>query len=305
MRLQPKSWINRREAYFIGLTILAAAIFYRPLAIVVGSSFSVDQYSQVLVVPPLSGLLLYMEKKRIFARVSFSQVGAALYVVFMGTFAYLARYAGAMDASNYISLSVLLFIACCIAAFLFCYGFHPLRAGAFPVFFLILMTPLPDKLRNHTITFLQYGSAEITDWLFTAAHIPFTRTGVILALPTVTIEIAQECSGIRSSLMLVITGLILGHLFLRSGWSKLALLVLLIPFTIIKNSIRIFTLSTLGMYVNPSFLTGRLHHEGGIVFFALALAGVWVAIWLLQKLENSVMRGSDRETVRDVVVGSS
>ena len=304
MRLQPKPIVNRREAYFVGLIILAAAIFYRPLWIVAGSSFSVDQYSQVLVVPPLSILLLYMEKKKIFAQTSFSQAGIVLYVVFIGVFAYLARNAEAMDASNYIALSILLFTACCIAAFLFSYGSRALQAGAFPVFFLILMTPLPDSLRNQVITFLQYGSADVTDWLFTASGIPFTRAGVILSLPTVTIEIAQECSGIRSSLILVISGLILGHLFLRSGWSKLALLILLIPFTIIKNGIRIFTLSTLGMYVNPSFLTGRLHHEGGIVFFALALACVWVAIWLLQKVENAIMRNDLRETSRDVVVPS-
>ena len=303
--MQPKPWIYRREAYFAALIILAAVVFHRPLAIVARSSFSVDQYSQILVVPPLSVLLLYMEKRKIFARASLSKAGGVLYMIFIGTFAYLARNAGLMDASNYIAFSVLLFAGCCIATFLFCYGFHALRAGAFPVFFLILMTPLPDGLRNHVVTFLQYGSAEVTDWFFTASGIPFTRSGVILALPTVTIEIAQECSGIRSSLILFISGLILGHLFLRSGWSKFALLGLLIPFTIIKNAVRIFTLSTLGMYVDPSFLTGRLHHEGGIVFFALALAVVWGAIWLLQKVENALIRGNNRETVREVMVRSS
>ena len=302
MRLQPKPGVNRREVYFFGLIVLAVVIFYRPLWVVFGSSFSVDQYSQVLVVPPLSALLLHVEKRKIFARTSFSQAGVALYVIFIGAFAYLASRASEIDASNYVALSILLFTASCIAAFLFSYGFHALQAGGFPVFFLILMTPLPDGLRNQGISFLQYGSAEVTDWLFTASGIPFTRSGVILALPSVTIEIAQECSGIRSSLILVISGLILGHLFLKSGWSKLALLVLLIPFTIIKNGIRIFTLSTLGMYVNPSFLTGRLHHEGGIVFFALALAGVWGAIWLLQGFENAIMRKHVGETPQDVVM---
>ena len=300
--MQPKPWIYRREAYFAALIIVAVVVFHHPLAIVARSSFSADQYSQILVVPPLSVLLLYMEKRKIFARASLSQIGGVVYMIFIGTFAYLVKNAGLMDASNYIALSVFLFTGCCIATFLFCYGFHALRAGAFPVFFLILMTPLPDGLRNHVVTFLQYGSAEVTDWFFTASGIPFSRSGVILALPTVTIEIAQECSGIRSSLILVISGLILGHLFLKSGWSKLSLVLLLIPFTIIKNAIRIFTLSTLGMYVNPSFLTGRLHHEGGIVFFALALAGVWGAIWILQRFENAVMRNHVRETSRDVVM---
>jgi hypothetical protein len=40
------------------------------------------------------------------------------------------------------------------------------------------------------------------------------------------------------------------------------------------------------MYVNPSFLTGRLHHQGGIVFFAVAFVALWVIVWILQKIEG-------------------
>jgi len=58
---------------------------------------------------------------------------------------------------------------------------------------------VPDALRNRVIVFLQHGSAVGTDWFFSVANIPFSRDGVVIALPTVSIEIAQECSGIRSS----------------------------------------------------------------------------------------------------------
>jgi hypothetical protein len=33
---------------------------------------------------------------------------------------------------------------------------------------------------------------------------------------------------------------------------------------VLKNGIRIATLTLLAMYVDPSFLAGRLHHEGGL-----------------------------------------
>jgi exosortase/archaeosortase family protein len=62
--------------------------------------------------------------------------------------------------------------------------------------------------------------------------------------------------------------------------------ILLVPLTIIKNAFRIFTLSTLGMYVNPSFLSGRLHHQGGIVFFAVSFMALWIMVWGLQKFEG-------------------
>jgi hypothetical protein len=38
------------------------------------------------------------------------------------------------------------------------------------------------------------------------------------------------------------------------------------------------------MYVDPSFLSGRLHRDGGFIFFAIAFAGILLLIWLFQKL---------------------
>ena len=44
------------------------------------------------------------------------------------------------------------------------------------------------------------------------------------------------------------------------------------PLTILKNGIRIVTLSLLAIHVDPGFLTGQLHHDGGVLFFLLTLA---------------------------------
>jgi exosortase/archaeosortase family protein len=39
----------------------------------------------------------------------------------------------------------------------------------------------------------------------------------------------------------------------------------------VKNGIRITTLTLLSVYVDPGFLYGRLHRQGGFVFFLIAL----------------------------------
>jgi len=54
----------------------------------------------------------------------------------------------------------------------------------------------------------------------------------------------------------------------------------------VKNGIRIVTLSLLSIYVDPSFLTGNLHHQGGILFFLLALGILLPLLWLLQQHER-------------------
>ncbi len=104
------------------------------------------------------------------------------------------------------------------------------------------------------------------------------------------IEVAKECSGIRSSLALLILALLVGHLFLRKFWKQAVFVVAGILMMIIKNGVRIATLTILAQYVDPSFLFGRLHHDGGVVFFLLGLLLLWPVLWLLQRGDKT--RGS-------------
>ncbi len=81
---------------------------------------------------------------------------------------------------------------------------------------------------------------------------------IVVSIPGLDIEVAQECSSIRSSLMLVVTTMVLAHLFLRSWWRKVLLIAVAIPLSVAKNGFRIFTIGELGTRVDPSFLSGRL-----------------------------------------------
>jgi exosortase/archaeosortase family protein len=54
---------------------------------------------------------------------------------------------------------------------------------------------------------------------------------------------------------------------------------------ILKNGIRIVSLTLLGMYVDPGFLYGKLHHQGGIIFFFISLLFLAPLLWLLQRGE--------------------
>jgi exosortase/archaeosortase family protein len=55
---------------------------------------------------------------------------------------------------------------------------------------------------------------------------------------------------------------------------------------ILKNGIRIATLTLLAMYVDPGFLYGRLHHQGGIVFFLIGLVLLLPVLLFLQRSET-------------------
>lgn len=112
----------------------------------------------------------------------------------------------------------------------------------------------------------------------------------MLSIPNLDIEVAKECSSIRSSLLLAVTTLVLAHLFLRTWWRKVLLVAAAIPLSVAKNGVRIFTIAELGTRVDPGFLDGKLHHQGGILFYGLAVVAVATLLWVLRRTEFPIPR---------------
>jgi exosortase/archaeosortase family protein len=82
-----------------------------------------------------------------------------------------------------------------------------------------------------------------------------------------------------------------GNIFLRSNYSRICLIVLTVPIAILKNAVRIVTISWLGTYVSTDFFFGTLHRHGGLPFSLLALALMLPLVYVLRRLEA---RGRNR-----------
>src|SRR5262249_4337133 len=137
------------------------------------------------------------------------------------------------------------------------------------------------------VYWLQWGSALIAEVLFNLSGAPVLREGFIFRLPKMSIEVAQECSGIRSSLALLILAVLLAHFSFRPMWKKLVFVVAGLLMMLIKNGVRIATLTLLANYVNPDFLYGKLHRQGGIVFFLIGLALLLPVFFYLRRGEQT------------------
>jgi exosortase len=279
--------VGTRHLYFALLLVLCALVFHQSLSLLVGSSLSDDRYSHIILVWPVSLVLLFLGRKKILAKAAYSPVAGGIALLFIACSAtVMFTHGEAITANAYQTSSILLFISSCLAIFVLCYGTAAFRSAAFPLLFLLLTVPLPDFILQPSISFLQDTSGDATCALYRIAHVPYVRHGIVLSLAKLDIQIAEECSGIHSTMVLVLSSLVLGHLYLKSGWSKALLTLSVVPITIAKNGLRIFVLSTLGTYWDPSFLTGRLHHQGGFIFFGLAFAGLLLLIWIFQKVES-------------------
>jgi exosortase len=138
------------------------------------------------------------------------------------------------------------------------------------------------------ILLLQMGSAEVAYGFFKLTGVRVLREGFTFNLSGINIEVAKQCSGIRSTIALFLTSIIAGQLFLQTGWRKIVLAMAIFPITIFKNGLRIVTLSLLGVYIDQRILFSELHKSGGIPFFVVALALLVAFLWVLRKSENRI-----------------
>lgn len=249
---------------FLSLTFVAMWMVYPPLRDLLTSPTHTDYYSHIMLIPLVSGLLIYSGRKTIFTDPRYScAMGAPILLI--GSLIYLIGwYRGhQLNQNDYSALLTFSGILFWIGDFILFYGMQAFRTTVFPVLFLAFMIPIPSLLMDRIIYLLLVGSNEVTYMLFGVIGIPFLQDGFTFHLPGVSIEVAKECSGIRSSLGLFITSILAGHLFLRRGWEKFILAIFVFPVAVLKNGIRIVTLSLLAIYVDEKFLTHSfLHHSG-------------------------------------------
>jgi exosortase len=281
------SRVARGNVCFALLVLISSVIFWRSLVVVFAAAFYNDQYSHILLIPPVSMALLYSERPKMFRNVEYCFPAGLFLLLLVMAFVWVTRFLPFLSQNDALSLRMAFFVSWVVMAFVFCFGIAAFRVAIFPLLFLLLMVPIPDFVLEWTVWLLQKSSTDMTYLLLKAANVPVLRKDFVLSLPGIDIEVAKECSGIRSSLILFIVSLVLGHLFLQPGWRQVLLGLLVFPIAVAKNSLRIFTLSTLAVYVDPTFLYGNLHLHGGIVFFSVALGVVILVVWWLKKSENN------------------
>ena len=286
--------LTRRSVCFGFLFAASCLLFRAPLKDLTLFATTHDYGSHIFLIVPISVFLIYLKASQVFERVR-SDVVPALIVFLTGGALKWAVYAfNARGGSDYLGLEIAALLLLWTAAFIVCYGTQAFRAALFPFCFLLLMIPAPNFLVQKAISSLQVGSATVAFWFFKIFNVPVFREGLVFHIPTLDLEVARECSGIRSSAVLLITTLLLGEFILRTFWGKTILVLSLIPIVVLKNGLRIVTISALTIYVNRGFLHGWLHQSGGIVFYLLGLLALVPTLKLLKTLE---MRSSSSNSV--------
>jgi len=249
-----------------------------------------DLYSHILLVPFISGYLIFLQRQNLALDAEPARRWAVIPLL-LGA-GLLAGYGWAMGSGwkpkpdDYLALMTLAFLLLLVGGAGLFLGGQTLRQLAFPVAFLIFMVPFPVLVRQGIEYFFQHASADAAHLLFTVLGMPILRQDTEFRLPGMVIEVAPQCSGIHSSLVLFMTSWLAGYWFLKSPWRRATLALAVVPLAIARNGFRIFTIGQLCVHVSPDMINSPIHHHGGPIFFALSLIPFFLLLYLLRRSES-------------------
>src|ERR1035438_3520773 len=278
-----RSRVGGCAGYFVLLTLL----FLQPLTRLIQYAAHSDLHSHILLVPLITVYLLYIQRGQLSSAYR-SSIAGTVTVGGIGVAALAAGIAwrGSLSINDGLALMALAFVSFVAAGGFLFLGSKWMAAAAFPFAFLIFMVPLPDAAVDWLEKASMLASAEAAALYFNVAGTPMVRHGTVFELPGVVLRVAQECSGIRSSWVLFITGLLASHVFLRTRWRRIVLVAFVIPLGILRNGFRILVIGLLCVHVGPHMINSVIHRKGGPFFFALSLVPLFLLVWWLRRQEQ-------------------
>lgn len=270
--------------------IVLLGAFAQPLFVLLNYAAKSELYSYILLVPFVSAYLLYLRRDQLPKNYATDLVVSIVFLVsgiaILGFIRWLDVSGPELGGNARIILFMLSFLCCLLAGGFFFLGRDWMRSAAFPLAYLIFMVPMPDAMVDALETASKYASADAANLFFHLSGTPVLRAGTIFQLPNITIEVAQECSGIRSSWVLLMTSILAANLFLKTQWRRFVLVIFIIPLAILRNGFRIFVIGVLCINMGPQMIHSVIHRRGGPLFFVLSLIPLLLLLWWLHNSEN-------------------
>ncbi len=299
------SGLSNNKNILTAAAVVAAFVFLYAtvLAKLTRDWWSDENYSHGLLVPFVIAFIIWQEWPAI--NNSVARKGS----VWLGSVtclsAILLLFAGTLGAELFTTrISLVLMI---IGIVLYLCGPKILYLLAVPFALLLLAIPIPQIIFNRIAFPLQIWASQMAVWGIRLFDVPTLRNGnVIDILPhgstqTISLEVVEACSGIRSLMTLVALALILAYFTRQSrGISgKLSkgdllraslLMIAAVPIAVITNAARVTSTGVLTYCYGKQATDGLWHEASGWVVYIAALGLLLAANYLLQK----VLKGSGR-----------
>ena len=316
------SKISRSKNNFIvnaAVVAVAVGFLYATVLAKLGHDWWSDEnYSHGLLVPFVIAIIIWREwdaLKRSAARSSVWVGGAHVFI------ALLLLMAGTLGAELFTQRMSLVLMLAGITIYFF--GAKILQLLAVPFALLLLAIPIPQIIFNRIAFPLQIWASQMAVWGIRVFEVPTARMGnVIDILPrgstqTISLEVVEACSGIRSLMTLVTLALILGYFTRRDDGGRfvnfstadlsrtIILMISAIPIAVLTNAARVTATGILTYYYGKQATDSTWHGLSGWLVYLVALALLIGVNLLLRKFlrkdagTESETRTSEFRVIRD------
>jgi exosortase C (VPDSG-CTERM-specific) len=272
--------------------VVICAAFAKPLVELVQFGLASETQSHILLIPLVSAYLIWVRRQEVMTpRPTGYGIPAALLagvtVVLVTAACLTGKGVSALGKVDLMFLKTSALVLLVLSCGWFFLGTRALSAISLPLSLLFFMAPLPGMVEDGLEAFFQRTSADVASFFMSVVGVPVFRDGLTFRLPGLVVQVGRECSGVRSSVALFLTSMIAGHMFLRSGWKRLALTLFVIPLGIVRNGFRIFTICALCAWIRPEMINSAVHRKGGPFFFVLSLFPFFGLLLLFYRSERA------------------
>ncbi|HUD23003.1 MAG TPA: exosortase [Acidobacteriaceae bacterium] len=253
------------------LVCLLLALLYHGVAVkLVTDWYELPDFSHGFLIPFFAAFLLW-DKRHQLQSTAIVPSWTGVWLVALGLFMLLLGIFGAdlfLQRTSFIVLSAGL-----VWTLL---GRAMLHQVTFVLFVLLLAIPLPTILFNQITFPLQIVASKLASMLLPLAGVPVLREGNVIQLPTMQLEVAEACSGIRSLMSLFTVAVIYGYLLERNNWRRAVLALSSIPIAVAANGARIFGTGLCVQYWDPDKAMGFFHEFSGWLMFLVSLGCLYL-----------------------------
>ena len=263
--------LSLRSTFLSQVIILFALLWllYGHIVVLLVQQWSDDpNYSHGFFVPICSAILLWVHRKAWMettlepsaSGILFALAAMALLVV------------GTLGAELFLPrVSLCLLLGGLVVYFA---GWPMLRAVKAPWLVLFLMIPLPVIIFNEFAFPLQVLATKSATSLLDLLQVPVLREGNIIILPSMSLDVVEACSGLRSLMSLITVATFYGLFFERRIWMRCLLVLFAVPVAVFANALRIVFSALLAQYVNRQLAEGFFHAFSGFLLFLLSFAAL-------------------------------
>jgi exosortase len=265
------SWVAWGQ--FLTLLAIVCFLYQRIVPGMVRQWWGDPEYNYCFFVPILSAIVVWRKRtalNRIAGQPSWSGllvIGGALGLLLLGT----------LGAENFLARSSFLFLVAGLAIYF--QGWEVFQVLLFPWLALFLMIPLPAIIFNQISLPLQFFASSFGAWLLSLTGIPVVREGNVINLPSITLDVAEACSGLRSLSSLLTVAIFYGYFFEENGKRRFLLAASAVPIAIVANGVRIMCSGVVGQRWGAEWAEGFYHLGSGVLIFLFS----FLALILLRR----------------------